>query len=496
MKYTHMLTIVWVSIFSLLCCTPAFAFTNAGIFEAIITAHQNESKRGNVDYISKIEQAPGTYNTWNMLFRVDIRDTKTRDKKVLVMPTTLKYVGNELYIKHQSSDVDRRVLQVVLDDVKGTIKDLENYTSSDLAGFKSKIGYDGKRMILEGHINIAGKNLKDVRNIVIDLRDEMASLYEDLYEANADALADYFDDVLDKRYLKVSSTQAFVEIIGGDFTATNQVKQRRSKFGDWAWKIQHVDVETINLSHGFEEIIQLPTGSGISQYQTEKMYDDLSKRIGVRLPKGAETFEIKASPRKAGITNIVLQYPYSKKTKGKDIREFHEKFSEYVTMIYPVAMDIVKQYVQAPEQQKVRSLSVEEFMALINDGLPSLPIHEAQGAYGQWKFKYKGVAYIVTNYKKYMMLSFVFTLPNSNQFDEAITLMEDEIEENYPTFADKYGVMDYQTGRRTIRVNMNINYGVLSSTDITGQKIKEKYDAFTQRIAPTLQAKLKELVHM
>lgn len=496
MKYKNILLIPLVTTVLFVCNSTAFAFTNADIFEAIISAHQNESRRSGLDYISKVEQAPGTYNTWNMLFRVQIKDVKTRKKKIFGVPTTLKYAGNELYIKTHSADVDRRVLDVVLDDVEGTLEDLKDYHGSDLDGFKSNIGHNGKHMILEGHINIAGKSLKDVRNIIVDLRDEMAGLYEELYEANNDALEDYFKDVLAKKYVEVPDVQTFVEIIGQDFTAKNQVKQRMTKLGDWIWKVQGIDVETMNLGHRFEEIIQLPTGNGISQYKTEKMYDELSKRIRVRLPKGAKTFEVRASPRKAGITNIVLQYPYSKKTKGKDIREFHQKFSEYVTTIYPAIMKIVQQYVQAPEQQKVQSLSVEEFMALINDGLESLPVHDAEGALGQWKFKYKGVAYIITNDKKHMMLSFIFTLPNSNQFEDAVALMEDEIEENYPTFADKYGVGAYRSSQRTLRVDMNINYGVLSSSHITGKKIKEKYDVFTQRIAPALQAKLKELVHM
>ena len=481
---------------SMLCSTSVYAFTNLDIFESITDAHQDESKPKGMGYISEIKQAPGTYNTWNMLFRTQVKDQETGKKKVIGMPTTLKYAGNKLYIKIHLADVDRRVYKAVLDDLDGTIEDLKDYDSGDLEGFKSNIGHNGKYVILEGNINIAGKTLEDVRDIIVELRSEMADFYKDLYEANIDALEDYFDDVLDKNYKEVPDVQTFVEIINGDFTQRNQVKQRESGKGHWAWNVDGTSIETINEGQKFREVIQLKTGTGISKYKTEKMYDELSTRIRARLPKGAEAFEVKPHPRLSGITIASFDFPYSKKTDGVDIQEYHRRFANYVKSVMPDLAKIIKPYIQAPVKQKVISLNIEDFMTLIDDGLQSLPVHEVQGAKGQWKFKYKNVAYIITNYKHHMMLSFIFTLADSDQFDGGVELLENEIEANYASFADKYSIHSYKTSPRTLQVDMLIKYGVLSSTDVTGKKVKEKYHYFTRTLAPALQAKLKAYAGM
>jgi hypothetical protein len=215
-----------------------------------------------------------------------------------------------------------------------------------------------------------------------------------------------------------------------------------------------------------------------------------------RLPKGAKGVVIKEHPSKAGVTSVRIQYEYSRNTNGEDIREYHEKFIEYTKNISNDLTKITNPYVQAPTKQQVITLSIEDFMALVEDGLESLPIHEVQGASGQWKFKYKSVAYIITNYKRHMMLSFIFTLPSSEQFNDAITFMESEIEHSAASFADKYAVVGYRNSKRTIQVDMMVSYGVLSSSNIMGQKVKEKYKTFTRKLAPELQGKLKAFVQM
>jgi len=476
--------------------TSVFAFTNLDIFESISAAHQDKPKPKGLDYISEIKQVPGTYNSWSMLFRAQVKDSATGKKKVVGMPATLKYAGNNLNIRIHLADVDRRVYKAVLDDLEGTIEDLKDYNGGDLDGFKSNIGHNGQYVILEGYINIAGKTLEDVRDIIVELRSEMADFYEDLYEANVDALEDYFDDVLDKNYENVPDVQTFTEILGNGFTQSNQVKQRESKKGHWAWVVDGTAIETINEGDKFREIIQLKTGTGISEYKTEKMYDELNKRIRTRLPKGAASFKVKAHPRLSGITIVSFDFPYSKKTDGVDIQDYHQRFANYVTSVLPDLDKIIRPYVQAPVKQKVISLSVEDFMTLIDDGLQSLPVHEVANAKGHWKFKYKNVAYMITNYKHHMMLSFIFTLADSDQFEGGVELLNNEIESNYASFADKYDVHAYKTSPRTVQVDMLIKYGVLSSTDVTGKKIKDKYQYFTRVLAPALQAKLKAYAGM
>jgi hypothetical protein len=253
-------------------------------------------------------------------------------------------------------------------------------------------------------------------------------------------------------------------------------------------------VETVNFGDHMEEMILLDTGAGISQYKTEKMYDELLKRAKARLPKGAKDVQIKPHWRKAGVTTVVFIYPYGKRIDGEDLREFHDKFAAYTATTADDFEAIVKPYYQAPAKAKIYSLGVDEFIAVIDDGLESLPVHEEKLAKGQWKFKFKGVAYIITNYKSHMELAFIYTLPRGMDLDKPMDFLDDEIEKNYASFADKYGVLPYKNSKRTLKVAMQINYGIQGSEDATGAKIKAKYDAFTRKIAPDLQQKIKAYI--
>ena len=474
--------------------TQALAFTNSDIFDSILSAHQNESRPKGMPYIDKVEQAPGTYNAWTMFFRAEVKDAETGKDKVIAMPVTLKYKGNRLYIKITLADVDRRVVKAVFKSLSSTINDLKDYDSGDLKGFKSNIGHNTKAVILEGSIDISGKELEDVRDMIVELREAMADFYEDLYEENIDALEDYFDDVLDAKYPSINEAQTFLEVIGHGFTLKNQLKQRASQKGHWAWKVGEQDVETINFGDHMEEAILLDTGSGISQYKTEKMYDELLKRVKARLPKGAQDVKVQPHWRKAGVTTVVFNYPYSKRIDGEDLREFHDRFKDYVAKTAGDLNAIVEPYYRAPAKANIYSLGIDEFMQVVDDGLESLPVHEVSLAKGQWKFKFKGVAYIITNYKSHMDLAFIYTLPKGMNLDNPINFLDDEIDKNYASFADKYGVSPYKNSKRTLMVSMQINYGVMGSQDATGAKIKAKYDAFTRKVAPDLQQKLKAYI--
>jgi len=329
---------------------------------------------------------------------------------------------------------------------------------------------------------------------VLTLTREMSDFYEDLYEANIDAKEDYFEDVLDEKYPSINEAQTFLEIMDNDFTLKNQVKQRASQRGHWAWKVGDDDVETINFGDYMQEALLLKTGSGISEYKMEKMYDELAKRVKSRLPKGAKDVKIEPHYRKNGVTTVVFVYPYSKRIDGEDIQGYHEKFERYIASVSDDLHDIIEPYYQAPAKKKVYSLRIDDFMQVIDDGLESLPVHEAKFANGQWKFKYKGVAYIITNYKSYMELAFIYTLPRGMDLDKPSDYLEDEIEDNYASFADKYGVDAYRNSKRTLMLRMQINYGMKGSKNATGEKLKAKYDAFTRRIAPDLQQRLKAYI--
>ena len=474
--------------------SQALAFTNSDIFDSILSAHQHKSRPKGMPYIDKVEQAPGTYNAWTMFFRAEVEDAETGKDKVVAMPVTLKYKGNRLYIKITLADVDRRVVKAVFKSLSSTINDIKDYDSGALKGFKSNIGHNTKAVILEGSIDISGKELADVRDVIVELREVMADFYEDLYEENIDALEDYFEEVLDAKYPSIDDAQTFLEVIGHGFTLKNQLKQRASQKGHWAWKVGEQDVETINFGDHMEEVILLDTGVGISQYKTEQMYDKLLKRVKARLPKGAKDVNIGPHWRKSGVTSIAFIYPYSKKIDGEDLREFHDKFKKYVAQTADDLHAIVKPYYQAPAKAKVYAPDIDEFVKIVDDGLESLPVHEVPLARGQWKFKFKGVAYIITNYKSHMEMAFVYTLPKGMELDKPMDFLDDEIEKNYASFADKYGVLPYKNSKRTLMVSMRINYGIMGSKDATGAKIKAKYDAFTRKVAPDLQQKLKAYI--
>ncbi len=494
MKNKYIFSWVMVAILSLGWSIPAFAFTNSDIFDSILSAHQDESRPKGMPYIANVEQVPGTYNAWTMKFRAQYKDAKTGDKVVVGMPTTLRYAGNKLFIKIQLADVDRRVVDRVFKELKSTMNDLKDYDSGDLKGFKSNIGHSIQSVALEGYINVAGKDLEDLRDIIVALREDMADFYEDLYEANIDALEDYEDDVLDEKYPSINETQTFLEIIGHGFTLDNQIKQRKTQKGQWTWKVGDTDVETVNFGDHMEEVILLNTGSGLSQYKTEKMYDELLKRAKVRFPKGAKDVKIEPHYRKAGMTTVVYIYPYSKRIDGEDLREYHKKFKSHVETIADDLEKIIKPYFQAPAKKEVYTLGFEDFIALIDDGLESLPAHDAPLANGQWKFKYKGVAYIITNYKSRMELSFIYTLPRGMDLAKPSDYLGEEIDREYGSFADKYGVSGYKNSKRTLMVKMDINYGLMGSKNATGDRIKAKYDTFTRKIAPDLQNKLKAYI--
>ena len=494
MMNKHMVSWVLAGLLTVGWSASAFAFTNSDVFDSILSAHQDESRPKGMPYIANVEQVSGTYNAWTMKFRAQIKDEETGDKKVIAMPVTLKYKGNALYIKIKLADVDRRVVNAVFKDLKGTINDLKDYDSGDLKGFRSNIGHNTKAVLLEGSVNVAGRNLGELRDLIVELREEMSDFYEDLYEANIDAKEDYFEDVLDEKYPSINEAQTFLEIMDNDFTLKNQVKQRASQLGHWAWKVGDDDVETINFGDYMQEALLLKTGSGISEYKMEKMYDELAKRVKSRLPKGAKDVKIEPHYRKNGVTTVVFVYPYSKRIDGEDIQGYHEKFERYIASVSDDLHDIIEPYYQAPAKKKVYSLRIDDFMKIIDDGLESLPVHEAKFANGQWKFKYKGVAYIITNYKSYMELAFIYTLPRGMDLDKPSDYLEDEIEDNYASFADKYGVDAYRNSKRTLMLRMQINYGMKGSKNATGEKLKAKYDAFTRRIAPDLQQRLKAYI--
>lgn len=494
MKNKQILSWVVATMLTLGWSLPASAFTNSDIFDSILSAHQDESRPKGMPYIANVKQVPGTYNAWTMKFRVQYKDAETRDKVVVGMPTTLRYAGNKLFIKIELADVDRRVVDRVFKDLKDTINDLKDYDGGDLEGFKSNIGHSFKSVALEGYIDVAGKKLEDVRNIIAELREVMADFYVDLYEANLDALEDYEEDVLDEKYPSINEAQTFLEVIGHGFTLNNQIKQRKTQKGQWAWKVGDTNIETLNLGEHMEEVILLNTGSGLSQYKIEKMYDELLKRAKTRFPKGAKDVKVEPHYRKSGITTMVYIYPYSKKIDGEDLREYHKKFKSHVESIADDLEKIIKPYYQAPAKKEVYTLGIEDFVALIDDGLESLPVHEAPLANGQWKFKYKGVAYIITNYKSRMELAFIYTLPRGMDLDKPSDYLDEEIDREYGSFADKYGVLGYKNSKRTLMVKMNINYGLMGSKNAKGDRIKAKYDAFTRKVAPDLQNKLKSYI--
>ncbi|MDQ7002640.1 MAG: hypothetical protein Q9N02_08165, partial [Ghiorsea sp.] len=355
--------------------------------------------------------------------------------------------------------------------------------------FAGEVSFDGKRMNFKGSISVAGKTLDEVKSLLKDLREETADLYYEIDDANQKSLADYFDDVLSKDYAAIVDTQIFVEVLGHGFSKENQLRRKDSKFGHWQWKVDNIDVETVNYGRYFEERMWLHTGH-LSEYKQDKMYADLRKRLLARMPKGAKSAKVLAHPTQHGITMLVWEYPLDKEPSGEDIRGYHEKFIDYVEGVYPSLRKITKKYTDDMVTQTVKTLSARDFMALMNDGLEGLPQYEAQLADGQWKFKYKSVAYIITNYKKYMELSLIKSVPKGHNIEDVSSKIEDYIDRNFPNFADKYEVVPYKNSKRTVWVKMRFNYGLLNSSDVKGKKLKEQYLQFINDIAPELQAQI------
>ena len=469
------LPLLFILLFSLLTGFNAYAFTTGAVHEAIVTSHQNDK------IISDVKQVSGTNNAWSMKFQAYTAKKDGQKSKKYGIPTTLKYAGSKLHITQQLAEVDKRVVKVVLDssDVKSKLEELKNYDSfsSELTGFSAKVTFDGKRMNLQGSVSIAGKELDEVKGLLVDLREETAELYYNIDEANVEALEDYFEDVLDKDYGAILDTQTFLEVMGHGFTSKNQVRRKESEIGHWSWNVGEVITETINRGRSFEEVYLLNTGTALSQYKAEKMFEEITKRVKARLPKGAKSVVVKAHAVKSGVTAVVLQYPLNKEPSGEDIREYHEKFIKFVTKIYPDMKKITKEFTGSVAVQKIKTLSAQDFMILMDDGLEHLKLYEAGGANGQWKFKFRNVSYIITNHKKIMTLSFISSLPKGRNMDDMIDKVETDIKQSFKSFADDFTVESYKGSEKTIMVEMRFHYGVLSSSEITGKRIKEQYQS-------------------
>jgi len=485
-KSVSLMVLTFSLVLTLLWSVNAYAFTSAGIFEAIVSSHDDNKT------ITDVREVEGTNNSWRMKFLTETAETEDEESHDYGIPTVLRYSGSRLYISQKLAKVDYRVVEDVFkdSDVADKLEAFENYDAmmSDMKGFKAKVTHDGLRMNLEGSVSVAGKSMDEVKSMLVELREETADLYHEIDVANQEALADYFENVLDKDYGAIVDVQTFIEVLGHGFTKTNQKKRKESRLGHWAWKVGDVAVETINFGRYFDEVFLLTTGENISQYKQEKMVDELQKRIKTRLPKGASKVSIRPHNLLQGQTVVVLEYNLEKNPDGYHIREYHEKFIKYVESIYPEMLKIVNKYTSAAVSQKVKLLSKYEFMELMDDGLEDLPLYEESGADGQWKFKYKNVAYIVTNHKKYMSLSFIKTLSKGRNINDIIRATEAYIDLNFPSFAESYEVKTYKTSKRTILVSMRFNYGVLSASEITGQKLKEQYHQFINDIAPELQS--------
>lgn len=466
----------------------AYAFTNSEVYGAIISSHQDDES------ITDVQKVAGTNNVWQMKFLTRTADTDQKESEAYGIPTVIKYAGSRLHISQQLAKVDHRVVGPVFEesDVASKLKELAKYDSfmSDLSGFEAKVTHDGRRMVLEGSVSVAGKKLDQVKALLVDLRAETDELYYAIDVANRDALEDYFEGVLDKEYGAILDTQTFLEVMGHGFMKLNQQRRKESATGHWAWNIGEIETETINHGRYFEEVFLLDTGSELSQYKQEKMYAELKKRVDARLPKGAQSSLIKIHAFKTAMTTVVFNYPLKGSPDGDAIRGYHEKFIEYTARIYPDILKIVNKYTSSAVSQKIKSLTAREFMALMDDGLESLPLGDVDGANGQWKFKFKNVAYIITNHQKHMTLSFISTLPKGRNMNDILRNVKNDIKQNFETFADQYEVTTYKNSKRTIWVKMRFNYGVLSSSEITGKKLKEQYQQFTNDVAPELQSRL------
>jgi len=465
----------------------ANAFTNADVFEAIIASHIGDDK------LAEIKPVPGKNNAWSMRVKARMVPKGDSKKDSTYFPTIIKYAGSKLHVSQELGEVDSRVVPAVFSEssVEGKLEDLSDYDafSSELTGFQAKVTHDGKRMRLQGSVSVAGKEIEDVKDLMVDLVEETSELYYLIDEANVEALENYFEMVLDKEYVALLDIQTFIEVVGHGFNKSNQVQRKESRIGHWAWNVGSAATETINHGQNFEELILLQTGD-LSEYKREKMVDELKRRVEARLPKGAKSTLIRQHPVKKGVTVIVLQYPLNKQPDGSDIREYHEKFTSYVENVYDDLTKITQKYTQSVVTQDVKTLSARQFMELMNDGLEKLPLHEAEYADGQWKFKYKNVAYIITNYTTYMSLSFIAASPKGRSIDDVIENIENDIDQHFRSFVEKYEVTTYKGSKRTVWVKMNFNYGLLTSSEITGKKLKEKYHQFINDIAPELQGRM------
>lgn len=463
----------------------AYAFTTTEVYEAILTADKK--------HIVDVQEDDAYNNRWHMKFLAKTADKEDEESHEVGIPTMLKYAGSRIHIEQGMPKVDARVFDAVLHDSDATshIEDLQNYDAmmSDLSGFTGEVSFDGTRMNFKGSVSVAGKTLDEVKSLLKDLGEESADLYYEIDNANQEALADYFDDVLSKDYAAIVDTQIFVEVLGHGFSKKNQLRRKDSKLGHWQWKVDAVDVETVNYGRYFEERMWLHTGQ-LSEYKQEKMYADLRKRTLARLPKGAKSVKVLAHPTQQGITMLVWEYPLDKEPSGKDIRGYHEKFIDYVQGIHPTLRKIIRKYTDDMVTQVVKTLSARDFMALMNDGLEGLPQYEAQFADGQWKFKYKGLAYIITNYKTYMELSLIKSVAKGHDIEDVRSKVDAYIDRNFPNFADKYEVMPYKNSKRTLWVKMRFNYGLLNASDVKGEKFKGQYLQFINDIGPELQGQI------
>jgi len=89
-----------------------------------------------------------------------------------------------------------------------------------------------------------------------------------------------------------------------------------------------------------------------------------------------------------------------------------------------------------------------------------------------------------------MELSLIKTAAKGHNIEDVMDKVESYIDTNFPNFADKYEIMPYNNSKRTVWVKMRFNYGLLSSSDVKGEKLKEQYLQFVNDIGPELQAQI------
>ena len=89
-----------------------------------------------------------------------------------------------------------------------------------------------------------------------------------------------------------------------------------------------------------------------------------------------------------------------------------------------------------------------------------------------------------------MELSLIKTAAKGHNIEDVMDKVEAYIDTNFPNFADKYEVIPYNNSKRTVWVKMRFNYGLLSSSDVKGEKLKEQYLQFVNDIGPELQTQI------